>query len=163
MSFLIPLFSNSVISQEIEEDLTTIVLVRHAEKLDDSSDPDLSEAGYKRAANLAEMFKDVDFDAVYSTNYIRTLETAKPVAEANDLSITEYDPRNPEGETKKWIENHSGETILISGHSNTTPTFANAVLDEEHFEEKFDESDYGNLLIITISEEGERKLLHLRY
>lgn len=163
LSLLISFLANPLSAQSTEEELTIIVLVRHAEKLDDSSDPDLSEAGYERAAKLAELFKHVEFDAVYSTNYIRTQETAKPVAETNDLSITEYDPRNPEGETENWLENHSGETILISGHSNSTPTFANAVLGEEHFEEKFGESDYGNLLIITISDEGERKLLHLRY
>lgn len=160
---LFPLLSCVDESQKEQEGLTTIILVRHAEKVDDSADPDLSETGYERAARLAEMLEHVEFDVVYSTNYIRTRETAKPVAEANDLSITSYDPRNPGDEVKKWLEHHEGETILISGHSNSTPTFANAILGEEHFNEKFDESDYGNVLIITISAEGERKLLHLRY
>lgn len=162
-SLLILFSANVANAQSTEEKLTTIVLVRHAEKVDDSSDPDLSQAGYDRAERLAEMFENVQFDAVHSTDFKRTRQTAMSIAEANNLNVRVYDHRNPEAEAKKWIENHKGETILISGHSNTTPTFANAVLGEEHFSEKFDESDYGNILVITISDEGERKLLHLRY
>ncbi|MDR9366909.1 MAG: hypothetical protein RI575_16355, partial [Balneolaceae bacterium] len=64
---------------------------------------------------------------------------------------------------EKWIQEHNGDTILISGHSTTTPSVANAILGEEHFENNFEESDYGNILIITISSDGDEKLLHLRY
>jgi len=37
---------------------TTIYLIRHAEKVDNSADPELSEAGTARAANWAQFFKD---------------------------------------------------------------------------------------------------------
>ena len=161
--FLFPFISCVEESKNEQVDLTTIVLVRHAEKVDDSSDPDLSEAGYERATNLAEMFENVNFDAVYSTDYIRTKETARPIADANGLTIMGYDYQNLSGEAENLIESHKGETILISGHSNTTPAFANAFLGEFFFERNFDESDYGNLLIITVSGDGKRKLLHLRY
>lgn len=144
-------------------DETTFILVRHAEKVDDSYDPDLSDLGYERVEKLTEKFERVNFDAVYSTPLIRTMETARGIAEANEVSILEYDHRDPEMEVSKWLEEHRGHTVLISGHSNSTPMFANALLKEEHFEEKFDESDYGNLLIITVPTEGNPKLLHLRY
>lgn len=150
-------------AQVTGDGITTIILVRHAEKVDNSSDPDLSEDGYERAAKLAEILQHVKFDAVYSTDFIRTRETAKPVAEANNLSIIPYDPGNSASEARKWLSNHSGETILVSGHSNSTPAFANEILGRQHFESGFDESDYGNLLMISISDNGERKLLHLRY
>lgn len=163
LSLLISFLINLASVQTADENLTTIILVRHAEKVDDSSDPDLSEAGYDRADRLAEMFENVPFDAVYSTNFKRTRQTATPIANANNLNVRVYDHRNPQAEAKNWIENHKGETILISGHSNSTPTFANAVLGEEHFGEKFDESDYGNILVITILDDGEKKLLHMRY
>ena len=146
-----------------EEGLTTIILVRHAEKIDNSSDPDLSEAGYNRADELAEMFSRIKFDAVYSTDFIRTRKTAEPIAEANKVSLQEYDHTNPAAQAEQWLRMHEGETILVSGHSNSTPTFANAILGESHFESSFDETDYGNILAITISREGDRKLLHLIY
>ena len=153
----------SLVAQSTTDGLTTMILVRHAEKVDDSRDPDLSEAGYDRAENLAEIFNKLSFDAVYSTDFIRTRETANPIDESNNLSIQSYDPQNPLLEVEKWIEMHQGETILVSGHSNSTPTFANTILGENHFDGSFDESDYGNILIITISGDEEKKLLHLRY
>lgn len=159
-SLLVPV---SLIAQSSGSDVTTIILVRHAEKVDDSSDPDLSEAGYNRAEKLAEMFDRVQFNAIYSTNFNRTRETVKPIAESNGLSIQSYEPQNPPSQVEKWMEAHKDETILVSGHSNSTPAFANAILQQDHFEGNFEESDYGNILIITITGEEERKLLHLRY
>ncbi len=144
-------------------ELTTFILVRHAEKVDDSRDPDLSPKGYERAGRLHDLFVNTGFDAVYSTPLIRTRETVRAIAELNELDMVEYDHRNPESTTAGWTERHKGEKVLISGHSNSTPMFANALLGREHFSSKFEESDYGNILIITIDEHGNSALLHLRY
>lgn len=144
-------------------EITTFILVRHAEKVDDSRDPDLSEEGYERAAMFERMLEYIQFDAVYSTPFIRTRETARPISERHQLTIQEYDHRDPEKVAAEWLEKHRGQYVLVAGHSNSTPTFANALLGREHFSEKFDESDYGNILIITITAEGERHLLHMRF
>ncbi|PWN06786.1 phosphoglycerate mutase family protein [Rhodohalobacter mucosus] len=156
---LFPLKGNA---QEADN-ISTFILVRHAEKEDNSRDPDLSQEGYERAERLAKMLAEIDFDAVYSTPYIRTRETARPLAENNGLELSEYDPGSPDETVPEWRSLHRGDIVLISGHSNTTPAFANALLGREHFKETFDESDYGNLLIITITPVGEARLLHLRY
>lgn len=160
VSLLLPV---SIFAQSSDGDITTIILVRHAEKVDNSSDPDLSEAGYERAEKLSQMFERVQFDAVYSTDFIRTQETASPIAEMNSIEIQPYNHQNPSLQVEKWVEMHRGEKILVSGHSNSTPTFANAILGDNHFEGSFDESDYGNILIITIAGDNNTKLLHLRY
>ncbi len=68
-----------------------VILVRHAEKVDESSDTDLSEAGRTRARALAAMVKDAGIEAIYSTDTRRTLETAKPTAEAIAKLIEVYD------------------------------------------------------------------------
>lgn len=162
--FLILSFTVSeTISQHLNSETTTFVLVRHAEKVDDSHDPDLSPEGYERAVLLDHMLERIKFNAVYSTPFIRTKETARPISERHGLTIQEYDHRSPEETAAKWIDKHRGEVVLISGHSNSTPTFANALLGREHFEEKFDESDYGNLLLITVSGDGERHIIQMRY
>lgn len=153
----------SIFAQSSDGDLTTIILVRHAEKVDNSSDSDLSEVGYERAENLSHIFERIQFDAVYSTDFIRTRETASPIAELNNVEIQRYDHQNPSTQVEKWIEMHRGETILVSGHSNSTPTFANTILGDNRFDGSFDESDYGNILIITILGDNKTKLLHLRY
>jgi len=143
--------------------ITTFILVRHAEKVDERKNPDLSPEGYERVGFLATMFSKTDIDAVYSTNLIRTFETARGIAENNALEIQTYSVQTPEETTQSWLEKHRGGFVFVSGHSNTTPTFANALLGRQHFDGPFDESDFGNLLIITISEAGESRLLHLRY
>ena len=150
-------------AQYQDAEVTTFVLVRHAEKVDDSSDPDLSPEGYKRADHLARMFEKMKIDAVYSTNRVRTTETVRKLAESNALEIKPYDVHTPEETANHWIEEHKGDVVFISGHSNTTPAFANALLGKTHFDSSFDESDYGNLLIITITDTGASHLLHLRY
>jgi len=161
--FIFLIYSPEVSSQTTSEEITTFILVRHAEKIDDSHDPDLSPDGYERTDLLARMLQEITFDAVYSTPLIRTTETAKPIASKHNLEILEYDHRNPEAHAAEWREKYKGKTVLIAGHSNSTPMFANSLLGREHFKEKFDESDYGNLLIVTISAEDKAHLLHMRF
>jgi phosphohistidine phosphatase SixA len=143
--------------------ITTFILVRHAEKVDDSRNPDLSTEGYERAESLAAMFSETDVNAVYSTNLTRTLETVREIAESNDIEIQAYDVQTPEETAKSWIDRHRGGVVFISGHSNTTPTFANALLGKQYFDGPFEESDYSNLLIISVTDSDETRLLHLRY
>jgi len=132
-----------------EPKTTTYYLIRHAEK--DRSDktnkdPHLTEAGKKRADNWATTLNDIEFDMVYSTNYNRTKETATPIAKANNLEITYYDPRHMDKED--FIEKTKGKTVLIVGHSNTTPMFANALLGEKKYKQISDDNN-ANLYIIT--------------
>jgi len=150
-------------AQYQSDGITTFILVRHAEKVDDSRDPELSPEGYKRAELLAEMLSETSIDAVYSTNLIRTKETVRAITEENGIDLQFYDTQNPSETAAGWIEKHRGGVILISGHSNTTPTLANALLGRDHFQDHFNESDYGNLLIITLTDSREPRLLHLKY
>jgi broad specificity phosphatase PhoE len=161
-SLLLLTVSVSSVAQQ-NSDITTFVLVRHAEKVDDSADPDLSPEGYQRAERLAKMLQNISFDAVYSSDRIRTRETVRKIADQNSVDILLYEPHETEEEVERLLNSNPGKTVLVSGHSNTTPFFANELLGRDHFKGKFDESDYGNLLIITIDGNGESKLLHLRY
>ncbi len=141
---------------------TTLILVRHAEKMSDSDDPGLTQQGELRAKKLYEMVLMADISAIYSTDYTRTKETVKKVSEGVNVPVGIYTPAPDREETERWIEKHSGETVLVSGHSNTIPTIANNLLGYTHFEDVFDESDYENLLIITVNG-NNRTILHLRY
>lgn len=142
-----------------ETETSTYYLIRHAEK--DRSDksnknPDLTKQGNNRAAYWADVFKKVPFDAVYSTNYNRTQQTAKPTAEAHELEITSYHPFKID--LKKFLNDTKGKTVLIVGHSNTTPAFANRLLNKEKFE-NIDDTNNGNLYIVTIT--GDVKTVQL--
>ena len=69
--------------QPAQERSTSLILIRHAEKIISSSDnPDLSSKGRQRAANLVDLFEAVSIDAIYATPYLRTINTAEPLAKA---------------------------------------------------------------------------------
>ena len=145
------------------QDLTTFILVRHAEKANDGTrNPPLNQAGYERAENLAALLQNQQATALYSTPYTRTEETLKPIADKQKLQIASYDPRAGEEWLAELLVKHAGGTVVISGHSNTIPGLANKLLGEERFAQ-FDESEYSNLIIIVSEEIGKSKLIRLSF
>lgn len=129
--------------------MTTFILVRHAEKANDGTrDPALSAEGAERSEKLAALFSETKVGAVYSTNYKRTRNTLIPIAEARGIEIRAYEPTGMAA-IDKMGEDHKGETIIVSGHSNTIPAIANHLLGRKEFAD-FDESDYGNILIVAV-------------
>ncbi len=154
----------SVISCQPPEEVTTYYLIRHAEK--DKSDatnrnPNLTEEGLQRAANWAEYFKDISLDEVYSTKYNRTMQTAKPTAESKGLEIKNYDPRTLYN--LEFEKNTHGKTVLIVGHSNTTPVFANQIIsknDKNNSRDPYknmDENDNSSLYVVKVIKKGINK------
>lgn len=138
--------------ESTESTTTTYYLIRHAEK--DRSDktnrnPDLTEAGKTRAIHWSEIFQNVKFDAVYSTKYNRTMQTATPTAKKNELELEFYDPRALYSDD--FAKATEGKIVLVVGHSNTTPAFVNMILKEKKYKD-IDDNNNGNLYIITISE-----------
>lgn len=132
---------------------STYYLIRHAEK-DRSNktnqDPHLNKAGKKRAKNWANYFKDVEFDAVYSTNYNRTKETASPTAKSKNLNIQFYDPSD--FSLEEFMLKTKGKTVLIVGHSNTTPMFTNSLLGKSKYRDMADD-DNTKLFKVTITKD----------
>ncbi|WP_299891875.1 histidine phosphatase family protein [uncultured Lacinutrix sp.] len=140
-------------TSKIKTDTTTYYFIRHAEK--DKSDktnrdPDLIEKGRKRAQKWASYFNKTKLDAVYSTNYLRTKNTAKPTANSKGLETILYDPRAIN--YNDFLNNTKGQTVLIVGHSNTTPFFVNKIIGEEKYE-SIDETINSKLFIVTINKE----------
>lgn len=137
--------------KEIVSDITTYYFIRHAEK-DRSNpaerNPHLIEAGLKRADNWSLIFGNIKFDAIYSTDYYRTIETAKPTAENNKLSVIIYDPKTI-NTPETFLSETKGKTVLVVGHSNTTPEFVNALLGTNTYEHIEDDNN-GNLYIVTV-------------
>lgn len=138
---------------------TTYYLIRHAEKdLSDMSNknPHLNETGMQRAQNWAKILKNIPFDAIYSTNYHRTLETAEPIAKVLNLDITLYSPNDLK--LKQFMLETNGKTVLIVGHSNTTPTLSNALIKEMKYKQ-IPETTYGNLYIVNLNKTGTNTML----
>jgi len=136
------------------EEHTTYYLIRHAEK--DRSDaenrnPNLKTEGLERAERWAVYFSEIELDAVYSTEYNRTQQTAQPTATAQNLEILSYDPTSLYDDA--FAKANAGKTVLVVGHSNTTPAFANAILGTDQYPSMSD-TDNASLYKVTITAEG---------
>ncbi len=136
-------------SQNNNNDKASIYyLIRHAEKdrTDvDNKDPHLTEKGLIRAKNWAKTLKHVQFDVVYSTNYNRTKETAQPIADAQQLEITYYDPRRIN--LKHFLKDTRGKTVFVVGHSNTIPNLVNSLIDKKKYN-LIEDTNNSNLYIV---------------
>lgn len=158
LSILACIFLSSC-KQQKQDSITTLYFIRHAEK--DRSDiknknPHLTETGKARAKHWAEILKHVKFDAVYSTDYNRTIETGLPTAKQNNLTIQLYDANKLDAD--KIRNNHTGNNVLIIGHSDTTPKFVNKFLEAETYP-AINDSNNGNLYILTIANKTIKDLL----
>lgn len=146
---------------------TTMIFVRHAEKaLEPADDPALSAAGQARAAELARQLVDADvvagIDAIYSTPYRRTIETAQPVADALDLEINHYSPDDNEAVLNRILKNHKGKIVLVVGHSNTLAPLM-AELGASKKVPAIAENEYDNIYVVAIPWFGKTKTIRLRF
>ncbi len=108
-------------SREQDLEITTIYLVRHAEKMSDSRDPDLTAEGHKRALNLAQVLDGLDVDALWTSDYARTRQTLKPLSTQRSLPVTVYDARDSGALVSSLLASTPGKTHVVAGHSNTIP------------------------------------------
>lgn len=144
-----------------QQQATTIIMLRHAEKVaDGSKDPHLTEEGQQRAKAYARIFGLLKPDAIYSSNYHRTISTAKPLAEKHEMDIQIYDPREQPSFLDKLLRDHPGGTVVVVGHSNSLPAAANYLL-KQHVLEELPETEYSKVFVLSVMPDGSAKLLPL--
>jgi len=143
---------------------TTLILVRHAEKLivpPENKDPDLSPAGQARAQELVRMFSDAGIGAIYATQYKRTQQTVKPLADKLALAVNKVDAKETAELVKQIRSRNVGQVIFIAGHNNSVPEIIAAMGGPKL--PIIPETEYDNLYILTVYTDGATKLLKLRY
>jgi broad specificity phosphatase PhoE len=146
---------------------TTVIFVRHAEKdLAVADDPPLSAAGRKRVAELTRQLVDADvvagIDAIYSTPFKRTRQTAEPLAARLGIPVEIYDPDDNNAVLSSILKNHKGKIILVVAHSDTVPTLI-ADLGASKKVPPIAENEYDNIYIVSIPWFGKTKTIRLRY
>ena len=142
----------------------TIILVRHAEKMvvpPENKDPDLSVQGEARAKEIARMFGSSGITTIYATQFKRTQQTVKPLADRLRVPVTVVEAKKTSDLVSQIRARSAGETIFIAGHNNTVPEII-AALGGPSFP-IIPETDFDNLYILTIQADGVTKLVHLKY
>lgn len=135
---------------------TVVYLVRHAEKATAdpaNEDPDLTPAGVARAEALLTLLEEQEVDALYATKYMRTINTLKPLANARQLEIRQYEAHDFDNLKKQILQQHRGETIVIAGHSNTVLPIMEALGAERPVAEIAD-SDYDYIFKVFVAPDG---------
>lgn len=137
----------------------TIYIVRHAEKQLVGNDPELAYVGNVRALKLAQILEKEEIKHVFSTDYIRTRNTAKPTADKAGVEIEIYDPNNHDALVEE-LRKREGN-ILVVGHSNTVSQLANYFVGEGEKFADLTDLEYYFIYVVTLDKNGsnvERKV-----
>ncbi|MFC1633470.1 histidine phosphatase family protein [Planctomycetota bacterium] len=139
-----------------EPEVITVVIVRHAERANDSLTPD----GEKRAETLARLLRKKDISAIFSTKTNRAIETVNNTAERLGIPIQYYNYTSTEGIANLIKSEYVGKIVLVVGHSDTVPPIIEAlgISSAPPIINEFD-----NLFIVTIRDDGVASLTHLKY
>ena len=146
---------------------TTVFIIRHAEKADNSDDPPLAPAGMERAQALVRVAGDAGVKAIYSSQFKRNLDTVRPLADHLKIPVTEMAVTldNPGDYGKELaravLDKHAGETIVVVSHRNTIPAIIEGLSGKAGQETTGDA--YNDLFIVLIPAKGEARLIKAQY
>lgn len=156
---------SSATAEAAEATGTKIFLVRHAEKLypppdDAARNPPLNRLGRERAAQLANVLHDAGITGILSTDLLRTLRTAGPLAEKLGLEIEIYDPNDLPALAQRLAARQG--RFLVSGHSNTTPEMVR-LLGGDPGEAIDENTEFDRLYVVTLAPGRPVETLLLHY
>ena len=138
-----------------------VVVVRHAERVDESEDSPLSPAGLQRAQTLARMLGRSGITRIFVTQFQRTQQTAAPLAAALKLTPVVMSANTPQPVVERIRRENPNDVVLIVGHSNTVPAILKQFGHPELVEIPTDEFD--SLFVLVPEAQGPPTVLRLRY
>jgi broad specificity phosphatase PhoE len=107
-----------------------VFLVRHAERADagttPQTDPPLSATGQARAQKLATLLADAGVTSIVTTEFVRTQQTAGPLATKLGVTPETVAADNPAGVVATLKISHGNEIVLVVGHADTLPAILKA-------------------------------------
>ncbi|MCL4784992.1 MAG: histidine phosphatase family protein [Bryobacterales bacterium] len=142
-----------------KEEPATIFLVRHAEKASEANDAPLSETGRERARTLARVLGEAGIETIYTTEYVRNIETAKPLADALRITPAVIPAADLDALAARLRAIPPGGAALVVSHTDRLPLIGQklGVRIPEVAHTEFD-----RLTIVTLSKESASARI-LRY
>lgn len=142
--------------------VTTVYVVRHAEKLDPADgDSPISPVGEERAQALSVYLARAGVERIYATTLRRTQQTVAPLAARIDATPVVLDPFATEDLVRSIRTEDTGKVVLVAGHSNTIPGIIKALSGLEIDgipEERFD-----RLYKVVLPPDGKNTVEELRF
>lgn len=143
-----------------QQPATTIVLVRHAEKVSNAPDALLSPQGQQRAECLAHTLKDAGIKRIYVSDAKRTQQTAEPLAKALGIKPVVVPAKDPNTLVKDVFYGAGGNALVV-GHSDTLPFVIQRV--QAGTIAPIGDNEYDGLYVLTVLEGSSTPVLKLRY
>lgn len=153
---------------------TTILLVRHADKIEGSGNVNLSDDGKTRADALIDVANEAGVTAVYANQWCRTAQTAQPLADSLGHPLTVEQVSHPDAGLggcsppisvarnllppdidtpteliDHVLATHEGQVILIVGHSDTVPMLIEKIGQGAFAAVQIGHSEYNRLFVAT--------------
>ena len=128
--------------------VTTVVLVRHAERINDTDTSSISADGWERAGVLAIVVREAGVKHIFVTEKRRTGQTAEPAAERLNL-IPSVIPADRTPQLIDSIRTFGGEAILVVGHANTLPAILRSL--DVHEPVIIPRDVYDDLFVVTVT------------
>lgn len=144
---------------------TVVVVVRHAEveNLADS-DPGLSVDGRERAARLAKMLSQARperaLDAIFTSEFRRTQQTATPLSESLGLTLNIVPAATWSTLPRKITREHRGEYVFVAGNSTSIPALIEALSGQKV---TVREDEYDALFVVFVPQFSRPKVVRMRY
>ena len=138
---------------------TTVILIRHGERLATPGDPHLSAAGKARAMLLLHVLDQANVSAIYTSEFIRTKETAEPLA--TKLGLSPIEATEAPHIKQNILMNHAGETVLVVGHSDTVPEVIELLGDNSGHQ--IQDHEFDNMFVATVLDDNRVRVTRLRY
>jgi phosphohistidine phosphatase SixA len=107
--------------------ITSVYLIRHAEKVNASADPPLAPEGQVRAQTLAHVLGEAGISAIFVIPFKRTQQTAAPLAAALELTPIQYQATDAQGVAATILADHAAGRVVVIAHSNTVDDVATAL------------------------------------
>jgi 2,3-bisphosphoglycerate-dependent phosphoglycerate mutase len=131
----------------------TVIIFRHADKETptegDTSEPDISIEGQKRALRLVKVLDKYKPTRLFSTNYPRTIQTVTPLSRIKNLPIEFYEPGEMNALVEKILSSENQGNIAVVGHNSTAFQLVNLLLKDSKYKMPED-SEYGKIWIVRI-------------
>jgi phosphohistidine phosphatase SixA len=143
---------------EPEKGHKTIWLVRHGEKLS-GQNPELSPVGRDRARQLARLLTVMPIRGIYTSDFNRTRQTARPLADRFGIQPLVYNAGEPDPLLAQLLQAPDAHYVVV-GHSNTIPHLMKLLGVSEAV--TLTEQDYDNIFQVEIGKSGA-SLTKLKY
>jgi broad specificity phosphatase PhoE len=140
---------------------STIFVSRHADREAPEPDPPLTAKGRCQAEALAGLLADAKIKHIYTTELIRTQQTAAPTARLSGVTpvvVAQTDFDGLIAHVRATAK--AGESTLVVGHRGTVPRIVKALSGQDIPPLASDE--YTRLIAVTLFPDGRASVVTLR-